>query len=75
MSFGYLIDYRCPPKDALGGTVAAATQLAEGAHLEPDRAGACGPCAIAASSFAGSIGLCPPSGMKDAPMMTTGASR
>ncbi|HJZ86942.1 MAG TPA: hypothetical protein VKN99_17340 [Polyangia bacterium] len=57
MSFGYVIDYRCAPKDALGGIVAAATRLAEGVRLQPERTGACGACAIADVEGPGCIGV------------------
>jgi hypothetical protein len=46
MSFGYVVDFACPPKQVLGGTLAAATRVAEGARLAPD-ASACAPCVIA----------------------------
>jgi hypothetical protein len=46
VSFGYVIDFACPAKDALGGTLAAATRLGEGARLVPAQSG-CDACDIA----------------------------
>jgi hypothetical protein len=46
MSFGYVIDFACPAKDALGGTLQAATRIAEGARLSAAKSG-CDACEIA----------------------------
>jgi len=45
MAFGYVIDFACPAKDALGGTLQAATRIAEGARLVPAKSG-CDACEI-----------------------------
>jgi hypothetical protein len=55
MSFGYVVDYRCAPKDALGGTLAAAGRIAEGATLRPTES--CAACQLAAAPGAGCIGV------------------
>jgi hypothetical protein len=59
MSFGYVIDFACPPKEALGGAVRAASRLAEGARLVPgpDGPGGCAACAIAAVEGPGCVGV------------------
>jgi hypothetical protein len=45
VAFGYVIDFACPAKDALGGTLQAATRIAEGARLTPAKSG-CDACEI-----------------------------
>jgi hypothetical protein len=45
VSFGWVVESACPAKDALGGTLQAATKMAEGARLVPAKSG-CDACAI-----------------------------
>jgi hypothetical protein len=56
MSFGWVVDFACPPRQALGGPLVAATRLAEGARLEPDPVH-CTPCCVAAVEGPACIGV------------------
>src|SRR5262249_47811928 len=58
MSFGYVIDFECAPKDALGGVRGAPTRLAEGASLEPDmNKDRCTACSLTTPGELGCIGI------------------